>query len=90
VTDDSGGSLGSSPFTLMTWTPGSNTYSTGEFSLAGGASTEGSLTVVGNDALEFVPLAVPEPGTWVLMLASFAFMLLLPAVRRHVLNGVAS
>jgi autotransporter-associated beta strand protein len=64
--DTTGGNLGTSPDTLMTWTSG--TYTTSDFSLAGSALGEGSLSVVG-DALEFTPQAVPEPSTWALMLA---------------------
>jgi autotransporter-associated beta strand protein len=63
--DTTGGNLGSSPDTLMTWTSG--TYTSSEFSLAGSAASEGSLSVVGDD-LEFTPQAVPEPSQWALML----------------------
>jgi hypothetical protein len=58
----------------MTWTsPSPGTYTTNNFSLAGTAATEGSLSVVGDD-LEFVPGAVPEPSRWTLLLISAVFL----------------
>ena len=58
----------SGTYNLLTWTsPPTGTITTSEFTLAGSAVGEGSLSVSGDDLI-FTPAAVPEPSIWTMFI----------------------
>jgi fibronectin-binding autotransporter adhesin len=85
VNDTTGNNL-SGQYTLMSWTSTSGvTPITGDFTLAGNAATEGSLVVSGDD-LFFDATAVPEPGTWAMMLGGLTLLVFVQCRRKALLG----